>query len=133
MCLFSDRGGVWRRHWNGEVFQHQVSLLGSSAERGSPSDYGACTEDARRWSNCHCGRSVTSRVFARGRMPVQFTVVVRLVCHSLVSSTVTIVTLRLYTYPILCYYYYYYDCYYKWILLQFSDFKKILCEHFLTN
>jgi len=60
-----------------------MSRLWSSAERDSPGGYSAYTENARRRSTSHCGRSIASRVFERGEMLVQFTVVVDVIlnCH----------------------------------------------------
>jgi len=62
ICLFSDGSGIWCRHWNGEIFQHQVPLLGSCAKRGGSSNDRACSKDAWWWSNSHCRHSIATRI-----------------------------------------------------------------------
>ena len=68
MCLFSDGGRLWCRHRNGEVFQHQMSLRGSRAERGGTCDDCTCSEDAWWWPNSHCWHSIASGISAGSRL-----------------------------------------------------------------
>lgn len=52
LLLHSDRSRLWSRHWDGEVFQHQMSCFWAAAKCGGAGCNRPSVKDAWWWPKC---------------------------------------------------------------------------------